>query len=94
MSARHIILYTIDRAVRFLFWTKGELVLILGPLFTGIIFNAFIIGSLWTGINVWAIRLFKRRMGEGLLKALLYWYFPATKPYKSWPPSYVGHFIG
>ena len=94
MNKRHLILYTIDRAVRFLLWTKGELALILGPLVSGLTFDAFVIGCAWTGIDIWAIRFFKRHMGEGLLKALLYWHFPPVKQFKNWPTSYIDHFVG
>jgi type IV conjugative transfer system protein TraL len=94
MNKRHLILYTIDRAIRFLLWTKGELALILGPLVSGLIFDAFVIGCIWTGIDIWAIRSFKRHLGVGLLKALLYWLFPPVKKFKGWPPSHVEHFIG
>ena len=94
MGKRHIILYTIDRAVRILLWTKGELLLVLGPLFTGILFDSFTVGCLWAGADIWAMRLFKRRMGAGRLKALLYKYFPPVDQYKGWPPSHVDYFVG
>lgn len=94
MNKRHLILYTIDRAVRILLWTKGELALILGPFISGLIAGAFAVCCVWTGINIWGMRFFKRRMGAGLLKALLYRYFPPVKQFKGWPPSHIGHFVG
>lgn len=93
-TKRNLILYTLDRAVRFLLWTKGELALILGPLVSGLLFDAFGIGCICSGVDIWGIRFFKRRVGAGLLKALLYWHFPSINHFNVWPPSAVEHYIG
>ena len=72
----HSILRYLDAPVKFLFWTKGELLLILGPFFLGIFLDVFISGVVSGAFNFWGIRSFQKLFGMGTLQAVKYWYLP------------------
>lgn len=75
----YAILSHLDNPTKFLFWTKGELLLILGPFFLGIFLDALVLGSAAGVINFKGIRVYQKRFGKGLLQAVRYWYLPALK---------------
>jgi type IV conjugative transfer system protein TraL len=92
-KARHVILSHLDSPVKVLFWTKGELMLILGPFFVGVCLDLFALGIVFSGINYWAINQYKKRFGKGQLQAVMYWYLPSTKKLKGLPVSYIREFL-
>ena len=93
-AVRHVILNYLDSAVKILFWTKGELLLILGPFFFGIFFDAFALGIVTSAINFYGIRTYQKRFGKGLLEAAMYWYLPPFNKLKCFPPSYIREYTG
>lgn len=96
MSAvnRHVILSHLDRPLTILLWTKGEILMVLGPFFVSVVLDTFLLGLAACLINVTLIKTYKKRFGEGLLVAVLYWYFPATAKLKGLPNSCVREYLG
>jgi type IV conjugative transfer system protein TraL len=78
-----------DSSVKILLWTKGELLLILGPFFLGIFLDAFVLGVVAGALNSWGISSFKKNFGKGLLQAVRYWYLPYIEKLKEFYDSSV-----
>lgn len=91
--SRHVILNHVDSPVKILFWTKGELVFILGPFFLGVMTDAFALGCVFCILSYMTIGAYKKRFGKGQLQAVMYWFFPPTKHLQSLPPSYIREFL-
>ena len=96
MSAanRHVILSHLDRPLTILLWTKGEILMVLGPFFVSVVLDTFLLGVTSCLINVYLIKTYKKRFGEGLLVAVLYWYFPLMDKLKGLPRSCVREYLG
>lgn len=96
MSAahRHVILGHLDSPLKILFWTKGEILMVLGPFFVSVVLDSFLLGVGACLINVSLIKTYKKRFGEGQLVAVLYWYLPPTARVKGLPVSYVQEYVG
>jgi type IV conjugative transfer system protein TraL len=92
-SSEHVILSNLDQPVRFIFWTKGELLLILGPFLFGLFTDQFILGTVFALISFSGIRFYKKRFGKGKLEAVRYWYLPRTRQLKAFPPTYLRRFL-
>ena len=95
MSAahRHVILSHLDSPLKILFWTKGEILMVLGPFFVSVVLDSFLLGVGACLINVTLIKTYKKRFGEGQLVAVMYWYFPANTKLKSLPASYIREYF-
>jgi type IV conjugative transfer system protein TraL len=83
----------LDSPTKFLFWTKGESLLILGPFFLGIFLDAFVLGVGCGAINLWGMKKYQKHFGKGLLKAVLYWYLPFLKNLKAFYDSSIREYI-
>lgn len=96
MSAahRHVILSHLDSPLKILLWTKGEILMVLGPFFVSVVLDTFLLGLAACLINVSLIKTYKKRFGEGLLVAVMYWYFPPTAKLKGLPVSYIQEYVG
>lgn len=96
MSAanRHVILLFLDSPLKILFWTKGEILMVLGPFFVSVVLDTFLLGLIACLMNVAIIKAYKKHFGEGQLKAVMYWYLPSTKILGGLPKSYIRWFIG
>lgn len=92
-KSRHVILNHLDSPLKILFWTKGELLLILGPFFAGVFLDLFSLGIVFSGLNYWGIKEYKQRFGKGQLQAVMYWYLPLTKKLKGLTVSYLREFL-
>jgi type IV conjugative transfer system protein TraL len=95
MSAanRHIILSHLDSPVKFLFWTKGEILMVLGPFFISVVLDTFLLGLGACFMNAMIIKTYKKRFGKGQLQAVMYWYFPPTPKLKGLPVSNIREFL-
>jgi len=82
-----------DSSVKILLWTKGELLLILGPFFLGIFLDAFVLGVVAGALNSWGISSFKKNFGRGLLQAVRYWYLPYIEKLKGFYDSSVREYV-
>lgn len=91
---RHVILSFVDTPLKYLFWTKGEIALFLGPLFLGMILNQVTLGIIISALNAWGSRKYKRQFGRGKLEAVKYWYFPSSRIFKGIPASHIREYIG
>ncbi|MFZ4077671.1 MAG: type IV conjugative transfer system protein TraL [Legionellaceae bacterium] len=89
----HGILSYLDSPTKFLFWTKGELLLILGPFFLGIFLDAFMAGVVTGAINFWGIKAYQKRFGKGLLQAVRYWYLPFLKKLEAFYDSSIREYV-
>jgi type IV conjugative transfer system protein TraL len=96
MSAakRHAILSYLDSPLKILFWTKGEILMVLGPFFVSVVLDTFLLGVTACLINVYLIKTYKKHFGEGQLMAVLYWYFPSMDKLKGLPRSCVREYLG
>jgi type IV conjugative transfer system protein TraL len=90
----HLILNFLDSPLKILFWTKGEVVLTLGPFILGIVLDAFSFGIICSLVSVFTIRFFKVRFGKGQLQAVMYWYLPPSSKLKYLPSSYIKEYLG
>ena len=82
-----------DTPVKIIVWTKGELLLILGPFFLGIFLDAFVLGVMVGALNSWSISSFKKHFGKGLLQAVRYWYLPYLEKLKDFYDSSVREYV-
>ena len=96
MSAahRHVILSHLNSPLKILFWTKGEILMVLGPFFVSVVLDTFLLGLAACLINITLIKTYKKRFGEGLLVGVMYWYFPPTAKLKGLPRSCVREYLG
>jgi type IV conjugative transfer system protein TraL len=90
----HVILNHVDSPLRILFWTKGEILLFLGPFLTGIVIDEFTLGLVISCLNAWVYKSYKKRFGKGKLQAVMYWYLPRSKQLKELPHSFVREYLG
>jgi len=90
----HVILNYVDTPLRILFWTKGELMLFILPFFLGIITDEFVLGVGVSCFNIWLVRQYKKRFGQGQLQAVMWWYLPPTRRLKAFPPSSIRFYLG
>ena len=82
-----------DTPVKIIVWTKGELLLILGPFFLGIFLDTFVLGVIVGALNSWSISSFKKHFGKGLLQAVRYWYLPYLEKLKDFYDSSVREYV-
>ena len=96
MSAakRHVILSHLDSPLKILVWTKGEILMVLGPFFVSVVLDTFLLGVAACLINVTLIKTYKKHFGERQLMAVLYWYFPSMDKLKGLPRSCVREYLG
>lgn len=92
-SVNRYILNYLDSPIKILFWTKGELVLFLGPFFVGVFIDEFVCGLMVSCLNAFTVRQYKKRFGKGQLQAVLYWYLPPVKKLKALPPSFIREYL-
>ena len=93
-TTRHVILNHIDTPLKILFWTKGDLLLFLGPFFGGMIIDELFAGIVLSLLNMWVAAKYKRRFGKGKLEAVMYWYLPHNRSLKTTPPSFIREYLG
>ena len=60
----HVILSYLDSPLKILFWTKGEILMVLGPFFVSVFLDAFLFGITASFINVIVIKNYKKRFGS------------------------------
>lgn len=89
----HVILKHIDNPVRFLFWTKFEILIFILPCFLGLIMDQFLIGCLISFLNLRINKFYKRRFGKGQCQSIFFWYLPLQNNFKGFPKSYIREFI-
>lgn len=89
----HVILSHLDSPLKILFWTKGEILMVLGPFFISVVLESFLLGVGACLINVTLIKTYKKRFGEGQLVAVMYWYLPLTSKLKGLPASYIREYF-
>lgn len=90
----HVILGYLDSPLKILYWTKGEILMVLGPFFVSVFLDAFLFGITASFLNVMVIKNYKKRFGKGQLQAVLYWYLPPTPRLAGLPLSYIREFLG
>jgi conjugal transfer pilus assembly protein TraL len=83
----------LDTPTKFILWTKGELLLILGPFFLGILLDALILGVGTGAINYWGMKAYQKRFGKGLLQAVRYWYLPYLEKLEALYDSSIREFV-
>ncbi len=91
---KHAILNYIDTPLIIILWTKGELLMVLGPFFVSVVLDTFLLGLATCLLNSYLIKVYKKRFGKGMLVAVLYWYFPHMKGLKGIPRSCVRKYFG
>lgn len=92
---RHVILNHIDSPIKILFWNRGELLMLMGPFFLGLLSDFFIEGVFLSLFNWWVVSKYKSLFGKGQLQSVMYWHFPhAKKRLKKIPPSYIREYVG
>ena len=89
---RHIILNHIDTPLKILFWTREELMIFLIPFFGGLLFDAFLVGTLISCVGSWVTARCRDYMGRGKFQAWCYHY--GLKDLKSAPPSFITEYLG
>lgn len=89
----HTILSHLDNPTKFLFWTKGELLLILGPFFLGIFLDALVLGSVAGVMHFKGMKLYQKRFGKGLLQAVRYWYLPPLKKLQGFYDAAIREYV-
>ena len=96
MSAarQHVILGHLDSPLKILLWTKGEILIVLGPFFVSVLLDTFLLGLTACLINVTGIKTYKKHFGKGKLMAVLYWFLPSNQKLKGLPPSYLRELVG
>lgn len=93
-AIRHVILRFLDSPLKILFWTKGEILMVLGPFFVSVVLDTFLLGLVACLINVALIKAYKKYFGAGQLKAVMYWYLPPDQKLFGLPRSCIREFIG
>lgn len=94
---QHIILKTLDNSPRILFWDLDEFLVMIAPLFIGMIVGSFLV--MVSGILLKpAFSKAKRRFPRGRLQHRMYWLLP-TKAFRRFgmierlPASHIREFI-
>lgn len=91
---RHIILNHVDTPLKILFWTTGELVMLIVPLFLGLIINQLTLSLLVSIFNFWVHKKYQQHFGKGQFQAVRYWFLPPDRRFKNLPPSFIRECLG
>ncbi len=96
MDYRHVILKYIDRAARLLIFTYDQVGGFIGIfVFLTTVFNSPEFGIIFGMMFVLSLPSFKKKLGGGTMKHLLYWYCPTNPSSMPYPiPSYIRELIG
>ena len=93
-TTRHVVLNHIDTPLKILFWTKGDLLLVVGPFFAGMFIDEILPGIVISLLNAWVSSKYNRRFGKGKLQAVMYWFLPRNTSLKTTPPSCIREYLG
>jgi type IV conjugative transfer system protein TraL len=91
---RHIILNHVDTPLKILFWTGSELLMLIVPLFVGLMVNQLTLALVVSIFNFWGNKKYQQHFGKGQFQAVRYWFFPADRRFKTLPPSFIREYIG
>ena len=92
---QHYLLNYLDRPMRLLFLTIDEFFVLIVPLFAGFWFMYAFAGLLTSIFGYLILRLFKRKLGHGNLRASLYWHLPTSRKHMTLLiPSWIREYIG
>lgn len=91
MSAmnRHVILNYVDTPLKILFWTVPEILLLVVPLFIGLMINQLILAIIISVVNCWLNKKYQQHFGKGQFQAVLYWFLPDNRRFKNLAPSFI-----
>ena len=91
---RHIVLNHIDTPLKILFWTTGELLMLIVPCFVGLIINQVVLGLTISVFSFWLSKKYQQHFGKGQFQAVKYWFLPQDRRFKSLMPSCAREYIG
>ena len=74
----HIILNYLDLPPRILVWPVSEVVFMVTPFLLGLVLGFYLGGIGLSLLAGFAIRVYKKRIGQGRLNGFLYWYLPPS----------------
>lgn len=95
-DSKHFIFKTLDNPPRILYWSVDEFILMIAPVFFGIVFGSLLL-MLAALLKVPYAR-FKRSLGHSSLVHCAYWHLPTDYlnrigHFKSLPPSHERNFL-
>ncbi|RYE15441.1 MAG: type IV conjugative transfer system protein TraL [Rickettsiales bacterium] len=95
MYNRNVILRYLDAPLRIAFWTIDEAQAIIIPLSIGLVFGWPLLGVISSIGCYLSLKYIKRYFGGGLLRHIIYWYFPGSfSKTKFKIKSYIRKYIG
>ncbi len=96
MSAikRHVILNYVDTPLKILFWTVSEILMLIVPLFIGLMINQLMLALIIILFNFWANKKYQQHFGKGQFQAVSYWFFPRDIRFKNLAPSFIREYQG
>ncbi len=84
----------LDDAPKFLFWSVDEAMIILIPIFFGIMINMTILAILLSTVLFKSWKKVKGFGGRGIIQMILYWYYPKSLlDLKYTPDASIKHYI-
>lgn len=85
----------LDDAPRFLLWSVDEAMSALIPIFLGAVLGLGILTPIFGIISFKSWKKIKGSGGQGLLKSIIYWFYPVSVlGLKKTPDSSIKHYIG
>ncbi len=90
----HIILNYVDTPLKILFWTMPEILMLIAPLFIGLIINQLTLALIISIFNFWANKKYQQHFGKGQFCAVRYWFLPRDRRFKTLPPSFIREYVG
>ena len=90
----HIILNYVDTPLKILFWTMPEILMLIAPLFIGLIINQLTLALIISIFNFWANKKYQQHFGKGQFCAVKYWFLPHDRRFKTLPPSFIREYVG
>jgi type IV conjugative transfer system protein TraL len=91
---QHVILNYVDTPLKILFWTVPEILMLIIPLFIGLIINQLMLALIVIIGNFWVNKKYQQQFGKGQFQAVLYWFLPADYRFKTIAPSFIREYVG
>lgn len=91
---RHVILNHVDTPLKIIFWTVPEILMLLVPLFLGLIVNQLILSLIISMFNYWLHKKYQQHFGKGQFQSVRYWFLPQDLRFKTLPPSFIREYVG
>lgn len=91
---RHVVLNYLDTPLKILFWTVPEILMLIVPIFIGLIIEQLILGLTISILSFWLNKKYNQHFGKGRFQVVKYWFLPPESKFRTLPKSFVREYLG